>query len=99
MFIGWVMTDGSINKHNNAITITQGTQHSEYCEEITRCIEGCGFKYTRAVRKRVGVEWNQSGDCMTWTISKGMPRGKRQGQDRVEKTRTVYLEGHEPRSV
>ena len=50
MFIGWVMTDGSINKHNNAITITQGTQHSEYCEEITRCIEGCGFKYTRAVR-------------------------------------------------
>lgn len=51
MFIGWVMTDGSINKHNNAITITQGTQHSEYCEEITRCIEGCGFKYTRAVRK------------------------------------------------
>lgn len=76
MFIGWVMTDGSINKSNNAITITQGTQHSEYCEEITRCIEGCGFKYTRAVRKRVGVEWNQSGDCMTWTISKGMPRGR-----------------------
>lgn len=76
MFIGWVMTDGSINKHNNAITITQGTQHSEYCEEITRCIEGCGFKYTRAVRKRVGVEWNQSGDCMMWTISKGMPRGR-----------------------
>lgn len=75
-FIGWVMTDGSINKCNNAITITQGTQHPEYCEEITRCIEGCGFKYTRAVRKRVGVEWNQSGDCMTWTISKGMPRGR-----------------------
>ncbi len=75
-FIGWVMTDGSINKHNNAIAITQGTQQVEYCDEITRCIEGCGFKYTKSVRKRTGVEWNQSGDCAIWTISKGMPRGR-----------------------
>lgn len=75
-FIGWVMTDGSINKLNNGITIFQSTHHKEYCDEITRCIEECGFKYTKHIVKRKGVEWKQNGDCAIWTISKGKPRGR-----------------------
>lgn len=73
-FIGWVMTDGSINPLNGQITITQGEQQGAYCEEITRCIEECGFKYTKGVRRRKDVHWNAHGDCVCWTISKGKPR-------------------------
>lgn len=75
-FIGWVMTDGTINKANGAIAISQSSHHSEYCDEITRCIEGSGLKYRKHETKRTGVEWRQSGDNVVWTISKGKPRGR-----------------------
>lgn len=73
-FIGWVMTDGSINKANGQITITQGEQQKSYCEEIERCIKECGFKFTRSVRKRTDIHWNAHGNCVIWTISHGKPR-------------------------
>lgn len=77
-FIGWVMTDGSINPANNQITITQGEQQEAYCQEITRCIEECGFKYTRSTRRRSSTEthYNAHGDLVTWTVSRGNPRGR-----------------------
>lgn len=77
-FLGWVMTDGSINPANNQITITQGEQQEAYCQEITRCIEECGFKYTRSTRRRSSTEthYNAHGDLVTWTVSRGKPRGR-----------------------
>lgn len=77
-FIGWVMTDGSINPANNQITITQGEQQEAYCQEITCCIEECGFKYTRSTRRRSSTEthYNAHGDLVTWTVSRGKPRGR-----------------------
>ena len=77
-FIGWVMTDGSINPANNQITITQGEQHEEYCKEIEQCIIDCGFKFNRIVRKRTIEEthYNAHGNMVLWTISKGKPRGR-----------------------
>jgi len=77
-FIGWVMTDGSINPANNQITITQGEQQEAYCQEITRCIEECGFKYTRSARRRSAAEthYNAHGDLVTWAVSRGKPRGR-----------------------
>lgn len=77
-FIGWVMTDGNINRLNNQITITQGEQQTEYCEEIEQCIKECGFKFNRFTRKRKSgeIHWNANGDMVTWTISKGKPRGR-----------------------
>ena len=77
-FIGWVMTDGSLNKINNQITITQGEQQAEYCKEIEQCIKDCGFKFNRFIRKRKSgeIHWNASGDIVVWTISKGKPRGR-----------------------
>lgn len=77
-FIGWVMTDGSINLANNQITITQGENHEEYCEEIERCIIDCGFKFNRIVRRRTIEEthYNAHGNLVLWTISKGKPRGR-----------------------
>lgn len=75
-FIGWVMTDGGINKKNGQITITQGEQQTDYCEEIERCIRECGFKFGRSVSKRTDIHWNAHGDVVRWTISRGAPRGR-----------------------
>ncbi len=77
-FIGWVMTDGCINKANGQITITQGEQQKEYCKEIEECIKGCGFKFTRGSRRRTPDEthFNAHGNLAYWTISKGAPRGR-----------------------
>lgn len=77
-FIGWVMTDGCINKSNGQITITQGEQQKEFCKEIEECIKGCGFKFTRRSRRRTPDEthFNAHGNLAYWTISKGAPRGR-----------------------
>lgn len=77
-FIGWVMTDGTINRINNAITITQAS-HQPWIEEIQRCVEACGFKYRRFVRN-ADTDYHRNSDCVCWTISKGKPRGT--GKDR-----------------
>ena len=77
-FIGWVMTDGSINKSTNGICITQGSNQQSFCKEIEACIKGCGFKFTRRERRRTIDEthYNAHGDIVLWTISKGAPRGR-----------------------
>lgn len=72
-FIGWVMTDGTINKHNNAITITQAA-HQPWIEQIQACIDGCGFKYRRFIRT-MDTDYHRNSECVCWTISKGAPRG------------------------
>lgn len=77
-FIGWVMTDGHINKTTNGICISQGSQQKEFCAEIENCIKACGFKFTRTERKRTDEEthYNAHGNIVLWTISKGAPRGR-----------------------
>jgi len=73
-FIGWVMTDGSINKANNAITITQ-EKHQPWLEEIQKCIDECGFKHNRFERFE-DTGYKRSSPVVCWTISKGQPRGR-----------------------
>lgn len=87
-FIGWVMTDGTINKLNGQITITQGEQQERYCREIESCIKACNFKFTRTTYVRKDIHWNAHGNCVRWTISKGQPRGRdkdKTGWGRLEK--------------
>lgn len=72
-FIGWVMTDGCIDKTNNAIMITQAS-HQPWIEEIQKCIDGCGFKNNRFIRN-ADTEYHRNSNCICWTISKGKPRG------------------------
>lgn len=71
-FIGWVMSDGTINPKNGQITITQG-EHQPWLEEIQKTIDGCNFKYNRFKRKR-DTQYNSNSDAIVWTISKGKPR-------------------------
>lgn len=73
-FIAWVMTDGSINKYNNGIHISQGS-HQEWLEEIQRVIVSCGLKFNRFIRKR-DTPFNETSPATIWTISKGSPRGR-----------------------
>lgn len=73
-FIGWVMTDGSINKANNAIVITQEA-HQPWLEKIQECIDGCGFKYNRFERF-ADTGFDRKSPAVCWTISKGIPRGR-----------------------
>ena len=71
-FIGWVMSDGTINPKNGQITITQG-EHQPWLEEIQKTIDGCNFKYNRFKRKR-DTQYKSNSDAIVWIISKGKPR-------------------------
>ena len=73
-FIGWVMTDGSINKATNAIMITQ-EKHQPWLDEIQKCIDRCGFKYNRFERFN-DSGYDRKSPVVCWTISKGKPRGR-----------------------
>ena len=76
-FIGWVMTDGSINRSNGGISITQ-SQNKEECIEIERVLKSCGFKYNSFLRSMPPEHsggFQESCPRIVWTVSKGSPRG------------------------
>jgi len=73
-FVGWVLSDGSMNPINGQITITQG-EHQPWLAELERCLEACGFKYGRRVTARRGA-YDASSDAVVFTISRGEPRGR-----------------------
>jgi len=71
-FIGWVLTDGTINKVNHGIQISQA-KHQPWNTDIEKCLQGCGFKYVRSEIKRIGSHKDAS-PAWLYTISKGKPR-------------------------
>jgi len=73
-FIGWVMTDGSINKKNGSIHISQSI-HQPWVGEIQRVIQACGFKHSSRLIHRK-TEFSDNSTVVLWTISKGKPRGR-----------------------
>lgn len=73
-FIGWVMTDGTINKKNRAICISQKTG-SKYESEIEDCIKSCGMKYGKHFI--VGsTNFTEHRSQTYFTVSYGKPRGR-----------------------
>ena len=72
-FIGWFLTDRTLGKDNNQITISQAEGKKEN-EDIAEVLRGCGFKYgvTRVVRKG---ELAHCRPLLQYRISKGLPRG------------------------
>lgn len=71
-FLGWFLSDGNLNKKNNAITISQSVTNDHYCKEIEKCIIDTGMKYGKHRIKRK----NGYNDQIIFTISKGTPRGR-----------------------
>lgn len=76
-FLGLVMTDGTIGKANNQITIGQSAA-SPVLGEIRRIIQSLGVKYTEAVKDRRGTgnNFEPTAPTVYFTISKGKPRGR-----------------------
>lgn len=73
-FIGWVMTDGCINKRTGAVQISQKTGR-ETCIEIDRVIKACGLKFGLHVEEGP-TNYARHRSQTIWTISKGKPRGR-----------------------
>ena len=72
-FIGWFLTDGTLNKKTNGITIYQA-EHQPHHVAIKSCLEGCGFKYT--IHKEIPKSQHHANSLrIRYTISKGQPRG------------------------
>jgi superfamily II DNA or RNA helicase/intein/homing endonuclease len=74
-FIAWTMTDGNINKHNNAINITQSKKNINFVNEIEECINECGMKYNKILKKD-STNFSKYREHYIFTISKGKPRGR-----------------------
>lgn len=74
-FIAWVMTDGCINKHNNAISISQSNKNIIYVNEIEEIIKNCGFKYNK-IFSCGKTNFSKYREQYIFTISKGKPRGR-----------------------
>ena len=73
-FVGWVITEGTINNATRQITITQA-EHQPTHAALRACLEGCGFKY-RVRRVRGGTPCRESSDRLLYTLSHGKPRGE-----------------------
>lgn len=73
-FIGWFMSDGTINQKTNAITISQA-EHQPWNSDIVAMLEGCGFKY-RVYRTEQNTKFSRSSTGLHYTVSKGAPRGE-----------------------
>lgn len=71
-FLGWFLSDGSLSKKTNAITISQSITNIEFCNEIQNVLEKCNIKYSKYIIKRN----NKYNDQIIFNISKGKPRKK-----------------------
>lgn len=72
-FIGWVMTDGCINKNTNAITISQ-SDTQPWFDEIEKCLQNCRLKYRKYINNSK-TPFNRNGNNVAFYISKEKPRG------------------------
>ena len=72
-FLGWFLTDGTLNKKTNCISISQSSSKIKHCELIRSCIEGAGLKYGEYHIKRTG-NFSHCSDGIMFNISYGKPR-------------------------
>ncbi len=72
-FIGWALTDGHHNPHNNTLVISQSA-NSPYLSNIEKMLNGCGLGFRRYRQKRSG-NLACYPDAITFVIPYGPPRG------------------------
>lgn len=73
-FIGWFMTDGTMNKVTKQIIISQA-ENQPYNADIEKCLIGCGFKYRKSIVMRTNTNFANAQNCYKYTVSYGKPRG------------------------
>ena len=72
-FIGWVVSDGSVSKQNNAIHIVQSKVNQCNIAEIERVLNACHLRYCKVLAKRKGEEAKYA-DTYHFSISYGLPK-------------------------
>jgi superfamily II DNA or RNA helicase len=85
-FIGWFMTDGTINKKTNAISISQSSG-SPFLKHLEETIKKCNFKY-RIQKINGNSNFTRNHTDFRFHISKGKPRSlekEKTGWSRLEK--------------
>lgn len=73
-FIGWLMTDGSVNKTTLQAIIRQSASQP-WIGRLEETIRNCGFKYTRRDYVRQ-TQFSDHAPTVEFTISAGKPRGR-----------------------
>ncbi len=76
-FLGWALTDGYRNPHNNTVIICQSSR-SPWLNAIRAMLDGCGFGYRVYRHRRSG---RQAGypDGLQFVVPYGKPRGTNRG--------------------
>lgn len=74
-FCGLVQTDGSFNKANGCMTISQSTAATEACAYIERVLNECGFKWRFTDTSDSTNFGPRTAPQRTYRISRGKPRG------------------------
>lgn len=73
-FLGWFLTDGTLNKHSHQIILSQSMKHEEYRKDIEDVLNKCGFKYGIYIVKRTG-RWKNYEPDVRYSVSYGKPKG------------------------
>lgn len=73
-FLGWVQTDGTVNKCTNAVQIGQSTAYEQQCIEIERVLTGCGFKWRFSDVTTPTNFGERTKPQRIYRVSKGKPR-------------------------
>lgn len=74
-FLGLIITDGTINKANNAVTIYQSDRYDFCVNYILNVLKSCNLKYVNH-KKNDDTNYGPRNHPMNcFTISKGKPRG------------------------
>ena len=69
-FLGLFLSDGSLNKSNNQIVISQSASQPQWIHDyIVNSINGSGFKHKEYIIKRTG-KWSEYADNIVRNISK-----------------------------
>jgi len=72
-FLGWCISDGSVNKNTKCVHIVQSLKNQQYIKEIERVIKVCGLRYGKCYQQRKGEAAKFAG-TVRFMISHGDPR-------------------------
>lgn len=71
--VGWVQTDGHVNRANEALTISQ--QDPDNCAEIERILTACGLKWRVQIETGPTNYGERKSPLHVYRASRGLPRG------------------------
>lgn len=74
-FLGWFLSDGTINKKSNSLSISQSSAKIHHVFLIEDCLKKCGLKYAKRIYVRKNVPGTHN-NLIIFNISKGKPRIK-----------------------